>query len=155
MQPITVALRLASSADAQSIAELSRDAIEHGLGWSWQPARVAACIAHPETNVIVAGPPAHIAGFGIMIYRERHAHLQLFAVRADCRRRGVGSAMLHWLEDVARGAGLERITLEARRANVAAREFYNQHGWHERAIAKGMYRGVEDGVTLEKWLVSR
>jgi hypothetical protein len=35
MQPIAVTLRLASPADAQSIAELSRDAIEHGLGWSW------------------------------------------------------------------------------------------------------------------------
>ena len=31
-------IRLATSQDAALIAEMSRDYIEHGLGWSWTPA---------------------------------------------------------------------------------------------------------------------
>jgi [ribosomal protein S18]-alanine N-acetyltransferase len=35
---------------------------------------------------------------------------------------------------------------------VAARNFYSEHGYHERAIRKRMYSGVVHGVQLEKWL---
>jgi ribosomal-protein-alanine N-acetyltransferase len=87
-----------------------------------------------------------------MSYRADDAHLLLFAVHRHHRRQGVGSALLQWLEDVARTAGCQRIRLEARWDNVAARSFYNEHGYHERVIRRAMYSGVLDGVQLEKWL---
>jgi ribosomal-protein-alanine N-acetyltransferase len=147
-----VAIRLASPADAAEIAAISRDAIEHGLPWSWRPGRVARAIADRDTNVAVVAEPGALVAFGIMSYLEDDAHLLLFAVRSARRRHGVGSAVLVWLEDVARVAGVRRIRLEARRANLAARSFYNEHGYHERAIRPGMYGGTVDGVQLEKWL---
>jgi len=147
-----IAIRLAAIADASTIAALSRDTIEQGLPWSWRPGRVARAIRAGDTNVVVAGPAGRIDGFGIMSYLEDDAHLLLFAVRPEHRRRGVGSALLRWLEEVARACGARRIRVEARRENEAARSFYNEHGYHERAIAHGMYSGVVDGVRLEKWL---
>jgi ribosomal protein S18 acetylase RimI-like enzyme len=53
---------------------------------------------------------------------------------------------------VARTAGVSRVLLECRRDNAAAREFYGELGYHERAIVRRMYSGLEDGITLEKWL---
>jgi ribosomal-protein-alanine N-acetyltransferase len=147
-----VAVRFADLADAPAIAAMSREYIEHGLPWSWQPARVARAIRDPETNVVVVGRRGAIAAFGIMSYRDDDAHLLLFAVRRASQRQGIGSAILLWLEDVARAAGCRRIRVEARRDNVAARSFYNEHGYHERAIRTAMYSGVVDGVRLEKWL---
>lgn len=146
------AIRLALAADAPAIAALSRDTIEQGLPWAWRAPRIARAIRDPETNVAVVGPPGTVLGFGIMVYRENDAHLLLFAVDPARRREGLGSALLAWLEDVARIAGCRRIRVEARRDNVAARSFYSEHGYHERQIKAGMYgRGV-DGVRLEKWL---
>jgi ribosomal-protein-alanine N-acetyltransferase len=147
-------VRLATLADAGDIAAMSRDYIEKGLGWSWTEARVARAIKDSETNVAVIGEPGAIAGFGIMSYPDDEAHLLLFAVHPASQRKGVGSALLKWLEDVARSAGAKRIRVEARRENAGARNFYGEHGYHERVIEKRRYRGREDGILLEKWLRS-
>jgi len=147
-----IPVRFAVPADAAAIAAMSRVEIERGLPWSWTPDRVARAIRDPETNVVVVGGDRALDAFGIMSYLAEDAHLLLFAVRASRRRLGVGSAVLQWLEAVARAAGSKRIRVEARRDNVAARNFYNEHGYHERDICKAMYSGRADGVRLEKWL---
>jgi [ribosomal protein S18]-alanine N-acetyltransferase len=148
-----VTLRLATPADAAEIAALSRDEIEQGLPWRWREARVLRAIASRDTNVAVAAAQS-IAAFGIMAYHDDDAHLLLFAVRPSHRRRRIGSALLAWLEDVARTATNRRVVVEARWSNAAARGFYAEHGYHETALCKGMYCGIEDGVRLEKWLTS-
>jgi len=147
------AIVLATRADARAIAELSRDHIERGLGWSWTEGRVERAIVDPDINVAVVRDGAAIAAFGIMSYRDAAAHLLLFAVRRSHQRRGLGRRLLGWLEQVARDAGIRSIHVECRRDNAAARNFYGEHGYHERVIAPGYYRGVEDAVRLEKWLV--
>lgn len=152
MTPL-VDVRLATVADAEPIARLSRAHIEQGLPWRWTPERVARFVRDRDTNVAVARESGErVAGFGIMQYAEDEAHLLLFAVHPRHRRQGVGTAILSWLEAVARTAGVSRVVLECRRGNVAARDFYGALDYHERAIVRRMYSGVEDGVTLEKWL---
>lgn len=131
---------------------MSRDYIEHGLPWRWRHDRVAAAIMNPDTNVAVVGDRGAMVAFGIMSYAEFDAHLLLFAVRRSRQRAGVGSAVLLWLEAVARTAGAKCIQVEARRDNTAARHFYSEHGYHERLIKKAMYSGVADGIRLEKLL---
>ena len=145
-------IRLATMADAADIAVMSRDLIEQGLPWSWRYQRVAQAIENPDSNVVVVGEPGALVAFGIMSYLDDDAHLLLFAVRPNHHRRGIGSVVLRWLEAVARAAGSRRIRVEARRENVAARSFYSEHGYVERAIKKAMYGSVVDGVRLEKWL---
>ena len=152
VKPQTLSVRLATRDDAAGIAAMSRDEIERGLPWSWTEGRVAHAIANPDTNVIVAGPAGALAGFGIMSYLGDEAHLALFAVATAHRRRGVGSAMLEWLENVARVAGVRRIRVECRRSNDAARNFYGEHGYHESVIVRRYYRGLEDAIALEKHL---
>jgi ribosomal-protein-alanine N-acetyltransferase len=146
-----VAVRLATLTDAAEIAAMSREYIEHGLPWSWTEDRVARAIRDADTNVVVVGERGTIAAFGIMFYANDDAHLLLFAVRRANQRRGVGSAVLRWLEEAARTAGARRIRVECRRDNAPARNFYIEHAYHERDIAKGMYRGLKDGIHLEKW----
>ena len=144
--------RLASLCDAAAIAALSRDAIETGLPWTWRPERIANAIRDPDTNVVVAGAPGVVDGFGIMIHRDDDAHLVLFAVQPGRRRQGVGGAILGWLEGVARAAGAARIRVECRRDNVAARNFYSEHAYHEQEITGNRYSAGVDGIRLEKWL---
>ena len=145
-----LSIRLAISGDADAIACLSRTEIEHELPWSWTPSRVYRAIADPATNVVVASEGGPLIAFGIMVYRDDVAHLQLLAVLPSARRRGIGSSVLAWLEKVANVAGVSRIRLEARQDNVLALAFYRKHGYSQRATVLGMYQGMDDGVQLEK-----
>ena len=145
-------IRFATRGDAAAIAALSRDEIEHGLPWTWRETRVRHAIGDPETNVIVVGPPGAVVAFGVMYYADDDAHLLLFAVHRSRQRQGVGSALLRWLEEAAIAAGAQKIRVEARLDNEAARSFYNERGYHERAIVRRMYSDRLDGVKLEKWL---
>src|SRR3712207_356821 len=124
-------IELARPGDAHEIAAMSRAFIEQRLPWGWRPARVLRAIRNPETNVAVVRTDGRLVAFGIMEYLESDAYLVLFAVHGAHRRKGIGSALLRWLEASASVAGAQRIRLDTRRDNVAARTFYNEHGYHE------------------------
>jgi ribosomal-protein-alanine N-acetyltransferase len=144
-------IRLATRADARDIAWLSRDAIESGLAWSWTPRRVLTSLGETATNVIVARQAgSRLLGFAIMSYGDESAHLQLLAVQAGQRRRGIGSALLRWLEATTSAAGLGSIHLETRQRSAAARAFYRRHGFEETLLLAGYYQGVEDAVRMVK-----
>lgn len=147
-----IAIRLATSADVRAIADMSRQFIETGLGWSWTPARVAASVRDRETNVIVAESASGLVGFAIMTYGDETAHLTLLAVRENQRRRGLGSFLLKWLETTAVEAGVGRIRLETRAGNGSAVKFYASRGYRTVRRLTGYYRGIEDALRLEKEL---
>lgn len=143
-------LRLATLADAARIAEMSRDLIERGLGWSWTARRIAHCIADADTNVVLALEQGARIGFGVMKYRDDEAHLLLLAVTPRYARRGLGSALVDWLEASARAAGMGRIHLEARQGNVAAIAFYTHLGYRQSQLVAGYYQGREASVRMVK-----
>ena len=134
------------------IAEMSRDYIEYGLGWSWTPARVLAAVGDRSTNTAVLAERDDIVGFGIMHYGDDSAHLALLAVRPNQQQRGLGAQLIAWLEKPARVAGIERIRLEARADNPNAIGFYRRQGFRESGRIAGYSRGAVDAVRLEKSL---
>jgi ribosomal-protein-alanine N-acetyltransferase len=156
MEPmdLCITIRLATTADAVSIAKMSRDLIEHGLGWSWIPPRVQRSIDDAQTNVAVALVRGVPVGFGIMKYQESEAHLLLLAVQPSCGRQGIGSALVGWLEATALTAGIGQVYLEARAANAGARLFYRCLGYREIQSVPGYYQGLEASVRMAKdlWL---
>ena len=152
-------LRLATRADSAQIAAMSRDLIERGLGWSWTPRRVLRSIGDAHTNVVVAlenkqDGAQRLTGFGIMKYHDDEAHLLLLAVQASDRRRGIGAALVTWLEKAALVSGVGQVYLESRMSNLQARAFYRKLGYREVQTVPGYYQGVEPGVRMAKdlWL---
>jgi ribosomal protein S18 acetylase RimI-like enzyme len=144
-------VRLATTHDAVEIANMSRDYIEHGLGWGWQADRVQKAIDDPDTNVAVLGRRGAIIGFGAMSYADDHAHLLLLAVRHSFQMKGVGSSIVSWLEMVAQNAGIRRFIVEVRRDNLVGISFYSSLGYEIEYLKESMYR-TEDGLGLEKRL---
>jgi ribosomal protein S18 acetylase RimI-like enzyme len=145
-------VRLATPSDARAIAELSRDFIEHGLGWSYTPNRILRAIRCKTTNVAVIHERGSLLAAGIMEYGDTAAHLVLLGVQPTQRRRGLGRHVLSWLEQCALTAGLEKIIIEARADNPGAIGFYLGQGYRVRSRVPGYYRGVVDAVRLEKRL---
>lgn len=147
-----IPIQLALIADASTIAAMSRDDIEYGLGWSWTTSRVEHSIRHRDVNVVVARDAGVVAGFGIMKYGEDGASLNLLAVKKEYRRRGVGSRIIAWLERVAMDSGLFEIVVQLRDNNKTARVFYETLGFEVVDHVPGYYRNQELGLVMAKQL---
>jgi ribosomal-protein-alanine acetyltransferase len=145
-------LNLARSADCAEIAEMSRDLIEHGLGWSWTPGRVARSIAGRESCVLVARRERRIAAFAIMHFADETAHLNLLAVCPAHRRQGLGRQLLEWLFATAMEAGIFRINLELRADNDGARKFYETLGFETLDVVQAYYQGRESALRMTRRL---
>lgn len=145
-------ITLADASLSRGIAEMSREHIEYGLGWSWTQTRVLKAIHDASTNVAVVTEQDAVIAFGIMRYGEQRAHLVLLGVAPAHRKRGLGALLLSWLEKCALTAGLERVQLEARADNPQAIAFYLEQGYAQEGTVPGYYRGAVDAVRLEKRL---
>ena len=143
---------LARPSDAQPIALLSRDEVEQGLHWSWTPARVRRAIEDRDTNVIVARYGTSVVGLALMKYLDAEAHLLLLAVHRNHRRRGIGTAMMHWLDTTLRTAGIVSIHVEVRASNAVAQFFYGKHGYRHARTVHRYYEGREDALLLVREL---
>ena len=141
-------IQLAKVSDALCIAEMSRDLIESGLGWSWTQPRVIKEILSEYSNVIVTREGIDIVGFAIMKYLESEARLNLFGVSQSHRRKGVGTRMVKWLEETALINGNGLVYLETRLKNQEARDFYKTLGYKVIQRIPGYYKGSETAVRM-------
>jgi ribosomal protein S18 acetylase RimI-like enzyme len=147
-----ITLRLAQPSDARQIALMSRDLIESGLGWTWNPQRVENALKNRDTLTLVASERSRnverVVAFAIMQFGDEHAHLALLAVQPAHRRLGLGRRMMDWLVESAYAAGIAAIHLELRASNQAARRFYRTLGFNETAYIPGYYRGREMALRM-------
>jgi [ribosomal protein S18]-alanine N-acetyltransferase len=143
---------LARFSDAREIAEMSRTLIEHGLGWSWTPARVERAIKSRDSCVLVARREGRLAAFAIMHFAEDIAHLNLLAVASAHRRQGLGRRLLEWLFATAVEAGVFRVDLELRADNEHARRFYERLRFQAQNIVPGYYQGREAALRMTRCL---
>jgi len=141
-------IRLATISDALRIAEMSRDIIESGLGWSWTPSRIAREINDQYSNVVVTLEGNDVIGFAVMKYLDGEAHLNLFGVHPNHRRKGVGTRMIKWLEETALINGNGVVYLETRLKNRGARKFYKSLGYKVIQRIPGYYKGRETAVRM-------
>ncbi len=143
-------LRPARLSDAARIAAMSGRLVERGLQPSWPAERIARHIRHPESVVLTASSAGQLLGFAIMQFGEDTAHLNLLAVETWSQRRGLGSALLGWLEQSALTAGTFVIGLELRATNAGARAFYEARGYRETGRVPGYYQSVEDAIQMTR-----
>jgi len=141
-------IRLAKYADVVHVAEMSRDIIESGLGWSWTPSRVAKEIGSKNANVIVSVEGNEVVGFAIIKYFNREARLNLFGVHPKYRRKGIGTRLIRWLEETAVTNGNGVVYLETRLKNESAREFYKSLGYRIVQRIPRFYMGRETAVRM-------
>jgi len=147
-----VELGLARTGDAQTLALMSRDLIEGGLGWAYRRESIARFIRDPEAVVLVAREPPHTAGFAVAQYGDERAHLVLLAVMPNHQRRGIGRRLVGWLVHTAQVAGMASIQVELRSGNLPAYALYRAAGFSETWRIPGYYRGRETAVRMLRLL---
>lgn len=149
-----VTLRLAFRADAPTLAAMSRDLIEAGLGWHYRPARIARLLEDPDAVTVVACERGRTVGFAIMRVGDERAHLVLLAVRRDRQLRGIGRRLTEWLVTTAATAGAASVHVELREGNRAAYALYRSAGFAETLRLEGYYGGRETAIRMMRLLRS-
>ena len=147
-----ITLRFARSADAPTLAAMSRDLIEHGLGWHYRTERVTTLLHDPETVTVVADDGPRTVGFAIMAVGDARAPLVLLAVRSSHQRRGIGARMTRWLVATAATAGMASVDVELRAGNRAAYALYRVLEFTETQRVDGYYCGRETAIRMMRLL---
>lgn len=109
----------------------------HGLcfpaAWDrpWSRQAFAEMLAMPGTFGLMARAKAGGDAMGLVVARVAadEAEILTIGVRADCRRRGLGAALLAAASSEAGSRGARRMHLEVAEDNFAARKLYAQLGF--------------------------
>lgn len=91
-------------------------------------------------------------GYSVVMIAAGEAHLLNMSISSGWQRRGLGSELLRFIIGLARDYAAEKIYLEVRPTNAAARALYSGAGFSEIAVRRGYYPAGdsrEDAVVME------
>jgi ribosomal-protein-alanine N-acetyltransferase len=120
----------------------------------WGRESYAGELARRDAIVLVAvesetsGAARQVKGFIAARVVADELQINNFAVRAEDREKGVGSALLRAAMTESRRRGAQSAFLEVRESNLAARRFYAQHGFTVCGRRKNYYREPPEDALL-------
>jgi ribosomal-protein-alanine N-acetyltransferase len=103
----------------------------------------------------IAERHAELVGYGVVMIGAGDAHLLNLSVAPQWQRCGIGRELTQFFLKLARDYGAERIYLEVRPSNAAARALYATSGFEEVGLRRDYYpagNGREDAVVMERQL---
>ena len=92
-----------------------------------------------------AGEPAAYANFRFL---SGEGELMRIAVLPEYRGRGYSRKLMERLEESARAAGAQELTLEVRESNEAALHLYKSCGFRVEAVRKDYYRNPKENALI-------
>ena len=120
-----------------------------------------ACFAHPwsrqsieaeldnETSLFyVAVEDGQVVGYIGMSFVLDEGYIYNVAVKADCRKNGVGSALIQTLVTHCRKNNFAFLTLEVRESNDPARSLYEKFGFIKVGERKNYYSDPTENAIL-------
>jgi ribosomal-protein-alanine acetyltransferase len=140
-----VNIRAATAEDAAGVAAL--EALCFGDD-AWTPPMVVSELTGSDREALVALEDTALVGYAMTLASGDVVDLLRIAVRPEQRRRGVARALLHTVLERAARTRAERVLLEVRVGNAAARAFYADAGFAEIARRRGYYRDGSDALVL-------
>jgi [ribosomal protein S18]-alanine N-acetyltransferase len=147
-------IRQADEADLDAMVAIETRAFRH----PWSRTLFERELCHDWSTVLVATEaegrgPSPIRGFAVFWTVVDEVHVLDVAVDPDHRRRGVASALVQAMVDVAESQGSRSISLEVRRSNTAAQALYRHHGFRPSGVRPRYYvEEGEDAIIMERRL---
>jgi ribosomal-protein-alanine N-acetyltransferase len=115
----------------------------------WSRRSFENLLRRDDTSLWAAVADDAVVGYAVVWYVAGEAELGNLAVAPEWRRRGLGARLLEFAVERAGERGVERIYLEVRVSNAAARELYEKHGFDQVGIRRRYYRSpVEDARVM-------
>lgn len=94
-----------------------------------------------------------MVGYAVMMFVIDEVHLLNISIVPERQGHGLGAALLGFLMDQARAAGIQRMFLEVRPSNAAGRALYRRSGFTEVGRRRGYYPapdGREDALVMSR-----
>lgn len=140
-------IRPARDGDFADLARLHKASFAQ----AWDERALRELIAS-GASALVAEQLKRIAGFILFRTAADEAEILTVAVAPDCRRAGMGRALVGGAAQAAARGGATRLFLEVGAGNTAARALYAGFGFAKTAERKGYYsvagRAPEDALVL-------
>lgn len=119
----------------------------------WSDRAFRSLLGRSDARVIVAETDGDVVGFAVVWFSDGQGELGDLAVAPDHRRLGVGRSLLKTAVEEARRRRVERIHLQVRESNTAARRLYAAHGFRLLGRRDRYYRDPEeDALVLSRRL---
>lgn len=111
-------------------------------------------LSSPTARVLVARQGRRVVGAALLLLRRGSdaARLYSIAVAADTVGKGIGSALLERVAELAASAGASRLRLEVRASNVRAVSLYSRAGFETIGEKPGYYGDGEAAIHMERKL---
>jgi ribosomal-protein-alanine N-acetyltransferase len=134
---------LARDVDAVVTIQAACPEIAQWSAWDYER------VARGEMAGWVAEDERGIAGFLVARKLVGETEILNFAVRADIRRQGTGTALLEQTLAWSKSIGAKTVILEVRASNIAAIRFYERHGFVVTGKRPRYYTApIEDALLL-------
>ncbi|WP_293372600.1 N-acetyltransferase [Nevskia sp.] len=107
----------------------------------------------PTARVLVAESASDAMLGNVIGLRRAHSRamrIYSLVVAADARGLGIGQKLVAALETLAANEACDRVTLEVRADNAAARALYAKLGYRETEALPGYYEDGSDGLRLSR-----
>lgn len=137
-----ISIRDMRAEDVRAVYEIEREAFSK----PWSQGSLTALIGAPNAVARVAEAEGEIAGYYSFYYCLDEGDVNNIAVLARLRGAGVGKALMRDMLEKAKERGVERLYLEVRSANKAARALYEKFSFKQYSLRKKYYDGEEDAV---------
>jgi len=95
----------------------------------------------------------NVIGYAVMMVAAGEAHLLNLSIASEHQRRGLGEDFVRFLLKAARDGGADKIYLEVRPSNAAARALYAKAGFTQIGVRRDYYParpGREDAIVMER-----
>ena len=145
-----VAIRPYVAKDFAALHKLDQLCFVPGISYSkWS---LHYFLSLPSADCLVAEDSGHIAGFILAEQNPPLAHIITLDIADSHRRKGLGTLLLHSIEEHFRFQGVHAVLLETAVDNAAGIAFWQHHGYRTEAVLKRYYLNRIDAYEMRKKL---
>lgn len=104
----------------------------------------------PEGFIVVEGPWGIKAFLLGVMTSSINSRVLMLAVSPELRRKGIGTMLMDRYLEESRRKGAKVLTLEVRKGNVAAMEFYQRFNFQPVDVIREYYNDGEDAYQMQR-----
>ena len=135
--------------DSAAVAEMEQQIFSD----SWSEKSVLETVQQKQSVCFAAEKAGHLLGYLLAYHAADEAEIARIAVQKEARRQGVAGKLMQALEHYCEEHKMEKLLLDVRESNEAARSFYTKNGFVEDGIRQGFYTNPsEDAVLMSRQL---
>ncbi|MDY2658249.1 MAG: tRNA (adenosine(37)-N6)-threonylcarbamoyltransferase complex dimerization subunit type 1 TsaB [[Ruminococcus] gnavus] len=135
--------------DSAAVAEMEQQIFSD----SWSEKSVMGTVQQKQSVCFAAEKAGHLLGYLLAYHAADEAEIARIAVQKEARRQGAAGKLMQALEHYCEEHKIEKLLLDVRESNEAARSFYTENGFVEDGIRQGFYvNPSEDAVLMSRQL---